>query len=110
MVADHKKTEGISQAEHLQHIQLSRVTELILTEGDKGRSDAEGLRHQCRLERDSVEAEEGKNRLTQSHAKARWADIVGLGSCFAGVEIAQSQEAQFLQLLGHRKLWADCRE
>ena len=77
MVADHRKIEGISRARHLQQIQLSRVTELILAESDRGRSDAEGLRHQSGPERGSAEAEEGRNRLTQSHVEARRVDIVG---------------------------------
>ncbi len=77
MVADHRKTEGISRAEHLQQIQLSRVTELILAEGDRGRSDSEGLCHQFGLERGNTEVEEGRNRLMQSHAEAWWADAVG---------------------------------
>lgn len=60
--------------------QLSRVTELILAEGDRGRSDAEGLRHHSGPEKDSAKAKGGRIRLTKSHAEARRTDAVGWGS------------------------------
>ena len=71
MVADHRKTKGISLAEYLQQIQLSQVKELILAKSDRGRSDAKGLCHHSGPKRGNAEAKEGRNRLTQSHAEGQ---------------------------------------
>ncbi len=46
-------------------MQLSRVTELIRAEGDRGRSDAERLCHHFGPEKGNADAKGGRIRLTQ---------------------------------------------
>jgi hypothetical protein len=48
----------------------------------------------------SVEAEEGRERLTQSHSETRRVDAVAEGVVFASAGIAQSLEAQSFSCWG----------